>query len=328
MFGALIDALASLDRFADPLAWVVVAAFVGGALLERYDREAGRYLTVGAWVAFALFWLSLVYHFAFVQKSIIEGLGTLVAVPASLYTGYLLYRGRDSLFVLSRAIAGMGLVFMPFQTIPFLREWLIETVALQTKFLMGLLGYHPDLVSGALVPGADHYAYQNTFHFLHENFRGAGQNYEVFYTIKIACTGIGSMAIFGGLIAAVRAPLRRKARALSLSIPIIYVLNLVRNVFIGLSFGEMKMQFFAGAVSTLFAFDLQAEPAKVSYYLADRIVSQSASVVVLVAITWLVVRELPEVLTIVEDVLFVFTGSEYDLRRALDLPADPSYSNN
>lgn len=324
MFGALLGALASLHQFADPLAWVVIATFVGGALLERYDREAGRYLTVAAWVVFAAFWLSLVHHFAFDQKSIIEGIGTAIAVPASLYTGYLLYRGRDSLFVLSRAIAGMGLVFTPFQAIPGLREWLIVNVTLQTHYLMGLLGYQPEIVSGSVVPHTDYYPYQNTYKFFYEDFFGEGEHYTVFYTIKIACTGIGSMAIFGGLIAAVRAPLARKARALAVSIPIIYALNLVRNVFIGISFGEMKMQFFEGLISTLFAFDVATQPAKVSYYLADRIISQSLSVVVLVAITWLVVRELPEVLTVVEDVLYIFTGAEYDLQAALDLNAEPA----
>jgi archaeosortase A (PGF-CTERM-specific) len=59
------------------------------------------------------------------------------------------------------------------------------------------------------------------------------------------------------------------------------------------------------------------DPYKVSYLVADRILAQSLSVVALVGITWLVVRELPELLVVVEDVLFVATGSEYDLRSAM-----------
>ena len=122
-----------------------------------------------------------------------------------------------------------------------------------------------------------------------------------------------------GLIAAVRAPMRRKLRAVAVSIPVIYALNLVRNVFIGLSFGNMKMQWFPELTASVFAFSLAQDPARVSYYWADRIIAQSASVVALVVITWLVVRELPEVLVIIEDLLYMATGSEYDLRGALDV---------
>ncbi|WP_336002507.1 archaeosortase A [Halorientalis halophila] len=311
----VLGALAWVGQFSDPLAWLVIAAFGTGAVLDWYDwhRDAARTISVAAWVLFALFWFTQIHHFAFVQKSIVEGIGTLVAVPASLYVALLLHRGRDSLLVLSRAVAVMGAVFLPFEAILVLQELLIEAVTRQTEFLMGLLGYHPEVIPGSEVK-AEYEAFRNTFVFYPE------ENYRITYTIIIACTGIGSMAIFVGLIAAVRAPLNRKLRALAVSIPVIYALNLVRNVFIGLSFGTMKMQLVPEATASLFAFDLAADPGLVSYYWADRIIAQSASVVALVAITWLVVRELPEVLIVIEDLLYMATGSEYDLRGALGVP--------
>jgi hypothetical protein len=54
-------------------------------------------------------------------------------------------------------------------------------------------------------------------------------------------------------------------------------------------------------------------------------------VVALAVITWLVVRELPEVLSVVDDVLYLVTGSEYDLQDALDVqqtPADGAASDD
>jgi archaeosortase A (PGF-CTERM-specific) len=325
----VLDVLAGLRAFSDPLAWLVVALFTVGVVLERPRRRAGRYLLAGAWVLFGVFWFTLIHHFAFVQKSVIEGIGSVAAVPLSIYVGYLLYDGRDSLFVLSRAVAGMGLVFMPFEAIPFLRAWLIETVTGQTEFLMTLLGFQPDVVTWAgatdriaarydwsaaraerFLAEQPHTDYRNTFFFLY------GGDYPITYTIRMACTGLGSMAIFVGLIGAVRAPWKRKARAFAVSIPVIYALNLVRNVFIGLTFGNQWLQ--VGVPQVMAAFGTQ-DPHMVSYYLADRVLAQSLSVVALVAITWLVVRELPEVLTVVEDVLFVLTGSEYDLVEALDV---------
>lgn len=307
MFEGVLDVLAWFGRYSDPLAWLVVTIFTAGAVLSWSDSRFARPVTVAAWVLFAVFWLSLIHHFAFIQKSFVEGIGTLVAFPASLYAGLLLARGRDSLFVLSRAIAAMGLIFFPFETIPFLREYLIETVTRQTAFLMTLLGTDPTVVSGATLPTGSYPDYQSTFWFVE------GEQ-TITYTILIACTGVGSMAIFGGLIAATDAPLSRKLRGLAVSIPVIYGLNLVRNVFIGLGFGQQRFHVFPDLVMTLFNAE---DPYKVSYFIADRVLAQSLSVVALVGVTWVVVRELPEVMVVIEDVLFMATGTEYDLQSGL-----------
>ncbi|MFC6991836.1 archaeosortase A [Haladaptatus sp. GCM10025707] len=309
MLGELLAALAWVSQFSDPLAWLVVASFGAGALVELRDRELARPITVAAWVLFAAFWLSLVHHFAFEAKSIIEGIGSAAAVPLSLYVGYLLWKGRDSLFVLTRAVALMGIVFMPFETITPLKRVLIETVTRQTEFLMTLLGVDPTVVSGAEY---GHAPFRSTFYFTAAD----DPNHSLTYTILIACTGIGSMAIFVGLIGAVRAPLRNKLRALAVSIPIIYALNLVRNIFIGIGFGKQKFHIAPDLVMSAFAL---SDPYRVSYIIADRIISQSLAVVALVFITWFVVRELPEVLVVIEDLIFLVTGDEYDLRAAFNL---------
>ena len=292
----------------DALAWLSIGTFVAGALLIPRDRELARSVSAGAWALFAVFWLQLVPHFAFVHKSYIEGALTVAAVPACLYTGYLLYAGRDSLFVLSRAVAAMGAVYLPFETIQPLQRWLIETVAGQVGWLMALLGYYPELTPSEQ-------GYMSRYLFITPEGHG------IAFTVVIACTGIGSMAIFAGLIAAVHAPLSRKLRALAVSIPIIYALNVLRVVFIGIVFGKQHLQIFVDEVLFLFG---DTDPYAVSFYLSDRVISQFGAVVVLVAITYLVVRELPELLTVIEDLLFLVTGDEYDLAEALDLPREPT----
>jgi archaeosortase A (PGF-CTERM-specific) len=324
---ALLEAALSLAaRLSAPLAWVVVVGFIFTTVASYRSRALARRVGVLAWLLFALFWLVQTPHFLLVQKSAIEGVGSLVAVPVALYVAWLLYGGRDSLLVLSRAIAVMGLVFLPFETVDPLRGWLVETVTAQTEFLMTVAGTDPRVVSGAEVCAtyaADgscltHYPdYRSTFVAQTTN-PYTGNPYVVTYTILIACTGVGSMAIFAGLVAAVRAPRRRKLAALAVSLPVVYVLNLVRNVFIGLSFGEMRLQFAPELVAGVFGFSLTQDPALVSYYLADRVLAQSGSVLALVAITYLVVRVLPETLMVVEDLLYVVTGTEYDLAGALD----------
>ena len=296
----------------DALAWVVILTFAVGVLSEDRNQRLARYATVAAWVGFAVFWLQLVPHFAFVHKSYVEGVLAVAAVPASLYTGYLLWNGRDSLYVLSRAVAVMGLIYLPFETIPAFsllgvavpapRGVLMETVAAQTGFLVNALGYHPEMIVGEQ-------GYLNTFLFFDGSHR-------LTVAVVLACTGLGSIAIFAGLIAAVKAPLRRKLRAMAIAVPIIYALNLLRTTFITIAFGKQYMQWFVDEIMFLFG---SSDPYMVSFFISDRIISQILAVVVLVGITYLVVRELPELLTVIEDVLFMLTGDEYDLESELGL---------
>ena len=296
----------------DAFAWVVILTFAAGTLsVDRNDRLA-RSLTVAAWVGFAAFWLQLVPHFAFVHKSYVEGILSVAAVPASLYPGYLLWGGRDSLFVLSRSVAAMGLLYLPFETIPAVtllglslpapRGVLMEAVAAQTGYLVNAFGYTPEVIVGKQ-------GYLNTFLFFDGEHR-------LTVSVVLACTGLGSIAIFAGLIAAVKAPFRRKLRALAIVVPIIYALNLLRTTFITIVFGKQYMQWFVDEVLLLFG---STDPYMVSFFISDRIISQVLAVVVLVGITYVVVREVPELLTVVEDVLYLVTGDEYDLAAQLDL---------
>jgi archaeosortase A (PGF-CTERM-specific) len=301
--------------------WLVVAAFLAGTVLEAADREWARRGYVAAWVLFAGYFASMVPYFVFHQKSIVEGLGSVVGVPLSAVVAYHLWRGRDSLFVASRAVTVMGLLYQPAVAVPFVRQFLIEVVTDQTAWLLTLLGRTPEVVDGLMVDGLriaeKTYPYESTFVF-------RGTDRPITYTIAMACTGVGSMAVFAGLIGAVSAPWTRKVRALAVSLPVIYALNLVRNVMISIGFGEQRFHVAPDLVMALFGL---SEPLMVSYIVIDRIIAQGLSVVALVVITWLVVRQLPEVLVVVEDALFVLTGREYDLMDAIGVAeADPAPS--
>lgn len=292
----------------DALAVAVVLAFGGGWALDASGRRRpARLATVGAWVLFAAFWAALVPHFALEQRSIVEGVGAAVAVPASLYVGLLLYRGRDSLLTISRGIAVMGAVYLPFQLLPALTRPAIQLTTLQSEVLVRALGYDPTMIRGSEL--GERLGVENTF-----LFATGGARYST--EVLLACTGLGSISIFAGLVAAVRAPLRRKAVALAIVVPVIYALNLLRVTFIALAHG--RQWFRGGAIEgpVLWLFGVSNENL-VSFLVADRIISQSLSVLVLVAIALAVLRVLPQLVVVFEDVLFVATGNEYDLAGAL-----------
>jgi len=201
---------------------------------------------VGGWVLFGLFWLVLIPHFIFEIGSVVEGVGSIAAVPMSLYAGYRLWNGRDSLFVLTRAVGLMGLLYLPFVYVPGIesippRRWLVETVAGQTAAPHVAGGVRPDAGRRAVPQRLSNHREELP---RPEHVRLEGNTAPIRYTIVIACTGIGSMSIIAGGVLAVSAPLKRKAKALAIALPIIYVLNLFRNVFIAVMFGHQKMQFF------------------------------------------------------------------------------------
>lgn len=288
-----------MSALTDALAWVVIAAFLLAAVTSARDERVERAATAGAWVVFAVFWGALVPHFAFTQRSIIEGALSALAVPLSLYVAYLAWGDRRDFRTLTRAVAFMGLVYLPFQSVGVLQQVAIETTTRHTELLMGALGYHPPVIESEQ-------GYRQIIVFT------APDGHRFTTRVLLACTGIGSTAIVAGLVAAVKAPMLRRVQAIAIAAPIIYALNIVRVAFIAIAHGN---QWFVGWEAVAFTLFQTSNENLVSYLIADRVIAQSLSVVALVALTLLLLRIVPELGSVVEDVLFVATGREYDVER-------------
>ena len=301
---SVVGALEALSAYSWPLAWLSIAAFLAGAILEVSERrELAVRVAAGGWIAFGVFWLSKFHYFYVEFGSPLEGILSLAALPLTWYAAYLLLTGRDSLLIVSRAVAGMGLIYLPVATIEPVKVFLIESVAQQSAWGMELFGYDVTLTEGAN-------GYQGRFTF-------ASRPEDSYTTyIVLACTGIGSISIFGGLTAAVRAPLRRKLAGFVAATGIIYVLNLFRNVFVGIA---APFGWFDGSISQTIATTMAGD-VHTSFFIAHHLISQSLSVVALIAITLVVVRIVPEVVGPLEEVLFVITNTEYDLAAAIGQP--------
>ncbi len=301
----LVVALAGGLSGTDALAWLSIGAFVLAlGLAWNGVADVPRYVAAAAWVLFGVFWLSMVPYYYYDAQSPLQTVLALAALPLCAYTGYLLFGGRESLFLLTKAVAIMGIIYLPAETIPFVRRWLIETVAVQTHWGMELLGHSPGIDEA--VNG-----YESRFDFDPDETVTGRTTY-----IVMACTGIGSISIFGGLIAAVKAPLGRKLTAFAIAVGVIWILNLARNVFVGLAspWGWFQYEPLIYVTTEL----MGAPESQTSYLVAHNFIAQLLAVVALVAITYLLVRILPEILEPLEDVLFILTGNEYDLADALD----------
>ncbi|MCU4741420.1 archaeosortase A [Halobacteria archaeon AArc-m2/3/4] len=288
----------------DVMGWIVIGTFLLAMALQwRGVTDGATYLAAGGWALFGVFWLWVAPHFFYEAQSPLQTILSIAALPLCLYTGYLLVRGRTSLLVLSNAVAFMGLIYLPAETVPVFRTWLIETTAAQTHFGMELLGSSPGLNEGSN-------GYLSRFDFDPDETATGRTTY-----IVLACTGIGSMSIFGGLIAAVAAPLRRKLAAFALAVGIIWILNLFRNVFVGLATPHGWFQY--DPLIYVTTEWMGSVPERTSFLVAHNFIAQTLSIFALIGITYLVIKVLPEVLEPLEEALFVLTGTEYDLAEAV-----------
>lgn len=286
------------------LAWVAIVLFLVGVVFEwRSQLSIARGIAAVAWIVFGLFWVTMAPYYYGEVRSPIQTILALSALPLSVYVSYLLLNGRASLLLLTRAVAFMGLIYLPAETIPFVRQWLIEVTARQTHWGLELFGHSPGIVEGSN-------GYLSRFDFDPEETVTGRTTY-----IVMACTGLGSMAIFGGMIAATSAPFKRKVIALIAAVGIIWLLNFARNVFIALASPWGWFQY--DPLITVFTTYLGEPASRTSYLVAHTYISQPLSIVALIGIAYLIFQILPEVADVLEEVLYVLTGSEFDLEAAL-----------
>jgi archaeosortase A (PGF-CTERM-specific) len=155
-------------------------------------------------------------------------------------------------------VAVSSLFYFPFEKIDLLYTGLITIV---TKHTIDLL----ELLNTTVTP--------NIWYLITVN--------DLTVRIILGCTGIEGIALFMGLITAVKIPPKRFLIAFLSSIPVIYALNLVRNVFIILAF---EGQWFGYH----------------SFWIAHDFLGKIGSGIALFLIAFIVLNIIPELLDLVQ----------------------------
>ncbi len=212
-----------------------------------------RHLGCIGWLLFALFWLLNTPHYLHIS----DYFNTCLMIVASiLFTLIGLTVLRTKRIELMREVTSFSalatLFYFPFALIPYLKHSLIGLVASHTCWLGYVLGFD---------------FYKLSYNEIAYNGRKVG--------LILACTGIESMALFAGATLGIKADWGRKFKAFLISVPVIYVLNILRNVFVLVAYGEMW-----------FGDD--------SFYIAHNVISKVLATLALVLISLGVFRFLPE----------------------------------
>ena len=194
----------------------------------------------------------------------------IVAAIISLFIAYITFQARDqkgdgyeAINSLSRAASVGGLIYFLFADVELLNTGIISLVTNQSIWIVEKFGF----------PVA-----QVAWNQLAVN----GLAVEII----LACTAIESIALFLGLISSARdAPNSRKFYAFMISVPVIYILNLIRVSFTASAYG--------------FAWFGSPEE---SFHISEHIVTKAGSMAALLLISFMVLKTLPEVADMIDGV--------------------------
>lgn len=258
--------------------WLALGLLVAASIIQK-NRLKFAFAGAG-WVFFAAYWLFQVPHYLQLYDYVNVVL-SILAAAVSFLTGYVMLkqdriilreiRGvsiETSLFMATTAAAIGGLSYFMFSEVPSMNRWIISTVTDQTIWLASVFGITVTKLDWNLI---------------------AVNGYKV--EIILACTAIESIALFIGIIAGVRAPINRLASAFMVSVPVIYSLNLIRNVFVVTAYG---MNWFGNA--------------DMSFYIAHTVLAKTGSLIALFIVAYAVLKILPEIIDMVDGILSMLGG--------------------
>ncbi len=223
-------------------------------------------------------------------------------------------REEDSLYTLIKIALITSVFYFPFAKITFLGDSLIFITAKLTSIVLNLfdLGVYVD---------------PNNLSRINTTSSSFPANYQPVIEIILACTAIQGMVIFIGLIFGVEAPIRRKLKAFFVSVPVIYVLNIVRDAFVSAAYFE---NWFGPPLESFFI--AHSEIARIakeyglvvlpinspinSFNFAHGMIARIAALIALIAIAYAVFKILPEALDFVDD-FFAALKSSFRVHKAI-----------
>ena len=249
--------------------WAALILLIIASALPGRCRQY-RFLTGAAgWFFFAIHWLVQPAHYIEIGDyvNVLLVLGVTVFCMILAHAMYRNYKHSvddgDILLMITVAAALGGLFYYPFAKIEVLNTFLISVVTEQVVSILHLFSVPAQQIDWNRITLNDHTI-----------------------TIILACTAIESIAIFIGLIFCVRAPMKRTVIAFIASVPVIYALNMVRNVFVVVAFGYAWF-------------------GEHSFQIAHHVIAKIGSGIALFVIAYVVLQMLPELLSAIDQLFAI-----------------------
>ncbi|MCD4810420.1 MAG: archaeosortase A [Methanosarcinales archaeon] len=271
--------------------WMSLVFFLLASILPSQHKQYRMPIGSIGWIFFAIYWaLQPLYYIKEGDLSMI--LLTLVVAFICIIIAHLMFgtyldsrkgiqsdnhTDRQKTLTSVTTITAVGCLFyFPFAEIESLNHFLISIVTSQTFWLAQIAGFPVERLDWNMI--------------ILEGYR---------VEIILACTAIESIALFFGIILGIKAEKKRIFMALMASIPVIYILNLIRNAFV---IGAYGYNWFGTGPMTvnilgneLFLHD------SASFYLGHHIIAKAGSGIALFFIAYAVLKLLPELLDLIDN---------------------------
>jgi len=249
-----------------------------------------RFAGCAGWVGMVLVLVALLPEFA-AENNFVYPAMTVAALPFLWITVRRLLARDATVESLTRGAAIAFVLYAPFAFIEPVGNWLIGVVVGQLAWALTVIGFPFGMWAWNIL--------------IHNGFR---------VEIILACTGIQSIAIMLGVAFAVPATLRERALAFLAVAPVIYFLNLVRNVFVVIAYTDQWFPFLPAIAGN-------GEIGYESFFWAHNVLAELGALVVLILIAWGLFRLIPALGDLAADLVEVYRG---DLMRAVGRGREPA----
>ena len=215
-----------MSGIADVLLFASIVLLAIGVLWK--DRRC-HHLRAAGWMVFGIFWWLQIPDYIELNDPF-NVLACALALPAFMFFAYhemLSFKWREDykpLKFLAAATFLASAIFFTVDRIPLLAGNLIKVVADQTVAILNALGGNYS-AEGILYPGGFSW-YRTSSEEISVALGGTD------ITIILACTAIQAMAVAISFIVSTDAKWKRKGIALGITVPVVYIVNLLRNVVI------------------------------------------------------------------------------------------------
>ena len=251
---------------------VILIASMLAMVLGYYIKDKRKHtFRMGGLLLFGIFWLLSAPRF-FEVGDLFNGIVVILAMPFYVFLGYNEYlslKWGEEIpalkLIVGASFVGAGIYFLV-DKVPLLSGAVIYAVAQQTVWILNSFGYEAGV--GEIAYGGNPLWYRTNYNEISVPITNSS------VAIIQACTALQSMLIFVGGIYSVEAPAKRKWQAFFAIVPVIYVLNLIRNVSVIYMIDELSWD----------------------YNLAHNVVGKGGSFVALLVLAFVTFKLLPELL--------------------------------
>ena len=206
---------------------------------KHFPKKIGHQFSILGWLCLGFFWWIEVEYYILIKDPV----NALICAAALPFFGYLAYHEYLSIlwkesYEPLRWLAAMtvvaGGIYFFVERIPLLAGWLIHLVAEQSIWFLDIFGIGNTLGpidygenwDGSRVyrPGSEHEEVRVAV-----EADGWKDPLAPSVNIVLACTALQSMIIFVGGVICTKAPFRSRLNGFLVTVPPIYILNLIRN---------------------------------------------------------------------------------------------------